>query len=508
MPAARLASPFLVLALSLLTAVPVAAQADSGPIAQALQQLQHGDADAAVVTLDKALAGAPNDSMLLWCRAYVHGQRGDFERGIADATAAIQADPKNHRALIERGYQYGRQGRHLEAIADFDRAIALQPGEATAFGDRGDSRQALTDYDAAIADYTEALRLRPGFGPAALNRGHCWRKLGHLTAAREDYRQAAQLLGDDAGLWLDIADVEADAGRLADAIGSVDHVLEKDPHAHPLLAMRSRLRWRMGDIAKGIEDLQHLLTEPVEASVLVDGAQTLGCMQLCSGDVAGAGKSFAIAARSASGAGANWSLLMQWCARAREDRARADGVLAAELADPQFPMQPLEKELFALCARGDGDSPALPLPGRTAADACPLLFFSAWRAELAGRRPEALRKLVRCVNTGQIGYLQWLAADDLVRRWTKQAPLPVGLGVDWEPKEGGLSVTALQPAGAGAAQGLQVGDLVVRIGPAVASAEAWRAMGKDLRVGTLLRIVAKRGGRTEVLWLRAGCESP
>lgn len=120
---------------------------------QGLQQLENGDAQAAVQSFSKALRLALGD------------------------LAEI---------LLYRGIAYAALGDFLRAFADFDACIVQYPQYTEAYNERGHAWRAQNKFREALQDYTTALQLDETFYQARYNRALCYEELGLPAEAERD----------------------------------------------------------------------------------------------------------------------------------------------------------------------------------------------------------------------------------------------------------------------------------------------------------------------------------
>jgi tetratricopeptide (TPR) repeat protein len=177
--------------------------ASSAALATAL--LEAGDSEAAIATLEAALAAAPSHLALvdIGARAYIDtGRISDAEKLTSAALAKFDTE----------GWAHGSHARVLlaksdaaAAVAELDRAVELSPGDASLHALRGDATRGVGSRDAAKASYEKALQLDPG-QPRALS--------GFVTLLIDsgNYARAAEIIKqmDDAK----VRDLRADEQRV------------------------------------------------------------------------------------------------------------------------------------------------------------------------------------------------------------------------------------------------------------------------------------------------------
>lgn len=467
-------------------------------VAAAKKQFDAGESEAAIAKVRAALADAPDAPELHAALALFLSQTGELKEALRAANAAIRLDRQNVEAYLERAFIHSVEDRQLLAQADFARALKLAPGNARAWGMRAEHWMRNEQHEKALADYAEGIRVDPSYPMAFLSRAQSLRVLGDFDGSLRDFRAAIERLPDRIALLEDAAEMASQSGDRNLAVELLSKALVAEPNRSTSLHRRAVLHWSAGDLEAAAADLRRVIDVGGESAVLGIAHQELGAVALLRGAHEEAQREFA-AARQASPQIDGWSRLMEWAAMVEKDPAAAAAVLP-----PATDGDGLMRTVAALLRDGRGDSAALPTSGWKPADACALLFFSGWRALAAGRRVEAEQKFLRCVNSGGDG-VQWSVAASILARWHPDR-LPAGYGCEVAVGDGGdrLVVEAVDPLGAAAAQGLQVGDVITRIGLQTPSAAVWQALPGFLHPGRVARLTLLRDERPTVVWLRSG----
>lgn len=220
---------------------------------RAIEELQAGDFEAVIDTMDEALAleGRNPDAYVL--RGAAHEQLGDFTRAIDDYTRAINLIPYSAQYYLFRGNAYVGLNETGEAMLDYNRAAELDPrfedvfvtrsllnnalgktkeaeidnliaqglasvagqdyrgairnfddalaadtgktrSSAYAYYNRGLANFILQDYNTSIRDYTSALELYPDMHDSYLGRGIAHSFNGDVRRAGSDYLRRIEIL--------------------------------------------------------------------------------------------------------------------------------------------------------------------------------------------------------------------------------------------------------------------------------------------------------------------------
>jgi TolB-like protein/Tfp pilus assembly protein PilF len=94
----------------------------------------------ALVELERARPGLPNDPRIVELTGYILRRRGQQEEGLRNLERAIELDPRNFYTLQQLAVSYQFLGRYAEAIAAYDRALTIVP-------DNLDTRVAVAQYE-------------------------------------------------------------------------------------------------------------------------------------------------------------------------------------------------------------------------------------------------------------------------------------------------------------------------------------------------------------------------
>ena len=215
------------------------------------------DYDAAVRDYGQVLKADGSDVGTLLDRATVLSLQGKSEASIQDADRALKINPRLPEALYRRAVERAKLGRHRPALEDFDAYLALRPKDAQAWMERGVCKQSLEDYKGAVKDFDQARAL--GFSKdSALweHRAFSLEMLGRHAGALYAARKALAL--DPANYTAHTVRAQAGwaLGRCADAVPSLDWLIDKAPSIAQFRSMRGECRCSSGDDEQGLLDLE------------------------------------------------------------------------------------------------------------------------------------------------------------------------------------------------------------------------------------------------------------
>jgi Flp pilus assembly protein TadD len=184
----------------------------------------------------------------------------------ADAEACSRAvarlQPESAEAHNNLGIDLLDQHRLVEARACFQRAVQLDVGHAEAHNNLAVALWHLGQLEEAAVSLREAVRLRPDYSDALSNLGEVLRKLGRFEEAALSLREAVRLRPDDADALNNLGLVFHDQSRFEEALASFARALEAQPN-HVETHWNRALTWlQLGDLEKGLAELEWKLKLP------------------------------------------------------------------------------------------------------------------------------------------------------------------------------------------------------------------------------------------------------
>ncbi|MGZ4984687.1 MAG: tetratricopeptide repeat protein [Chthoniobacterales bacterium] len=193
--------------------------------------------------------------------------RGDEENGRMDDaftryTAILTSDISSAMASIacqSRGNLYARRGETEKAFADFQEAIRLNPRNAGAYANRGVLLAQKGDHEAAIKDFEEALQFEPDLFKAVYNRGLSYRDLGDVEKAQEDFARTIELNPDFAPVYVNRGALYARQKKFAQAAADYKTAQKLDPTLPEPLVGLAFLSLNDGKQAEAIDELEKAL---------------------------------------------------------------------------------------------------------------------------------------------------------------------------------------------------------------------------------------------------------
>lgn len=221
-----------------------------------------------------------------WLGAALHAV-GRRTEAVAALSTALQASEHFLEAYYVRGQILFEDGRYADALADFSACARLRPSlaevqlrlgvSALEHWNRSGRREAAL-LETAAAALTAAVDADPREPRRRLLRARAWAGLGKAEAAEKDLAEAVALSPGALDVLLLRAELHEGAGRWAEAEKELSAALEKAEPARraELLRRRAAARARAGRVEEALGDFDVLLeTDPNDAGAHLDKARLL-----------------------------------------------------------------------------------------------------------------------------------------------------------------------------------------------------------------------------------------
>jgi tetratricopeptide (TPR) repeat protein len=481
-------------------AAPWQAALDAVQAARAAQKF-----DEALALLDAAIGKHARVAPLHWNRCQLRMRVRNLDGAMADVNLAIELEPRFAFLYEMRAHLHMQDQNENAALVDLDAAIGLSQKSERAFGKRGAIRLDRGDFAGARSDFERAVELAPDGLEARASLARVCLCQGDVQTADAQIRRATRKHPERADLWSLRGEIEFALGDETAAARSFERALaqkpERDVHAS-VLCSRSDVHVQARRVREAIADAQAATEQASSDATRASANHRLGCLRLADGDRLGAAAAFTLAAKDPTLA--PWAALMLWTLAPAS--AEADETLRqafAALAKPDT----LAVALRDFCLGTRSFDPNDTLQDRPIDERCALWYFAACCAVKAGRQLDADTLFGRAVNTGCWWSRQWhLAVADLTR---PRSVTPTTLGEtfarDGDGKE--LVVAKLDRFGAGAQQGLQVGDRITAVNGKAATEAAWAEAMQAVRPGQRVTLSWIRGGNRLHRSLLAGIDA-
>lgn len=163
-----------------------------------VSRLGAGDAEGALLDLDRTLTIAPDDAHALLRRAEAHVQLGSVAAARRDLHAVLAFQPNGpaaEEALMALGRHALAEGDLRGAHTHFDALVEIAPHDANALAERGIVRAALGRDTEALDDLEAALDRDPGIAAAHTHTAIVLLRMGRKQEACHALHEA-HALGD------------------------------------------------------------------------------------------------------------------------------------------------------------------------------------------------------------------------------------------------------------------------------------------------------------------------
>jgi tetratricopeptide (TPR) repeat protein len=233
------------------------------------------DADAALASLDRAIAASPDSAVYYSNRATVNRDaKKDYSRALADYDKAIELAPGLSQLYVNRGTLRRLAGELALARADYSEAIELNPENALAFCRRADLERMNHEDERSIADYTAAIALEPR-AEAFCGRGTVYLQAERYDLAIKDLNEAIKLNPHDYTAHhergLAYLEGKTDPAR---ALADMDRAIEADPKQPAAHADKARICEFLGRRSEALKEYRTVVKlSPSAPPALVEQAR-------------------------------------------------------------------------------------------------------------------------------------------------------------------------------------------------------------------------------------------
>jgi len=221
---------------------------------------QLGWKKAAVESLLKAIAIAPDYGDAHFNHANVMAQLGRREEAVESYRAAVRLEPRNGQALNSLGALLRDLGHWREALASYRQLLALGTDGAEIHNDIGLLLGELEQWDEAAVSFRHAITIDPAYARAHYHLGNAERAQGHLEAAAACYGRAVAADPDYLLAYNNLGMTQHELGRMAEAEASFRRAVAIDVDYAPAWV-------NLGILSNGggndnIADFERLIAKP------------------------------------------------------------------------------------------------------------------------------------------------------------------------------------------------------------------------------------------------------
>lgn len=208
---------------------------------------------------DLALHIDPEFSLALSSRglAWLQDVNKDFAKAAEDFKQALHTDPNCVEAYYGLGMTYGYQDRYETARYYFDKGLSINGESLRLWKWRGVVDAELQQWDDALQDYQKALELNPADPDLYIRKAKVLQKTGKPEQAISDLLFASELSPDNpeisynlGNIYLSVGDAERALARYADA-------LARKPNFDDCWAAQADAFEKAGRLAEALDSLDH-----------------------------------------------------------------------------------------------------------------------------------------------------------------------------------------------------------------------------------------------------------
>ena len=215
----------------------------------------HQDAEATKV-LEDAVAGYPNDDLLLSDLGNAYLRQGKIAQASVVLARAVRANPDRPESHNLLGVIAVKQGDRATGEREFREALRCQPSFAEARDNLGNLLVEEHSYTEAAFQFEKAIEADANFAEAHHHLGRLLVLMDQLPRAITELREAAQQEPNEPQVHEDLADVLAASGHAAEAIVEYQQVLAlhpDQPQAHLGLGMALLSQHRVAEARQHLQ---------------------------------------------------------------------------------------------------------------------------------------------------------------------------------------------------------------------------------------------------------------
>ena len=183
----------------------------------ALALVQTGDAANALPLYAKALAAGPDTATLREDYGAAYLQKADLDDALTQFEAGLLLEPENAHLHYDLGLAYKLKDNLASAVPEFEQAAALDPTLPDPVYTLGVIYMQQGKYPEAISNLRRATALQATNGDAWALLGGVLKDSGDANGAADALRHAIKLQPDQPSLHIQLATLDVQAGRTADA---------------------------------------------------------------------------------------------------------------------------------------------------------------------------------------------------------------------------------------------------------------------------------------------------
>lgn len=228
----------------------------SQKFADALQQLQKGQANEALESLKKLAQAQPDDGEVALNLGNMYLSNGQPKEAIAQYNRILGSFKDPHRLLNNRGLAYQQLNLSEMALHDFNQAIEIAPKDRLAYYLRGNLYSRQGQNAAALASYNQALDIDNRFAAAYHNRGNLKARQNKFDDGQSDLNQAIALDPTNAQIYSNRGLLYLNRNALDLARLDLDRAIALNKKYPDAWINRGILYVRLKDYGNALQDLE------------------------------------------------------------------------------------------------------------------------------------------------------------------------------------------------------------------------------------------------------------
>ncbi len=186
-------------------------------------------------------------------------QQGKCSAALPALQDVVRRDPRNVPALNLAGFCLKQAGRHESALALYQRAERENGRSATPVAGAADCLLALGRRQEAEAEYRRALELDPTLGEAAVSLARLLRGRGDRAGALRILDASVEAGSHTAEVYLTRGGVQAESGRLAEALRDFREAARRSPLDPSPLESAAQAAFQLGRHQEAVQLYEQLL---------------------------------------------------------------------------------------------------------------------------------------------------------------------------------------------------------------------------------------------------------
>lgn len=178
--------------LSIMESEPDNREAVQGWLMANMKRSPTGEEDA-IKLLDELNKKYPENTAIVFFRAFIKGEYGHNEEALKDIEWLIKVQPDDALNYIMKGQVLHAMGQYDEAFQAFDRATSLDPGRWDVWGMKAASLAKTGKFDEAIISINKGIELAPNDPGNIYNRACIYSLKGDKSNALADLQKAISM---------------------------------------------------------------------------------------------------------------------------------------------------------------------------------------------------------------------------------------------------------------------------------------------------------------------------